>query len=232
MTTAHDVLEHPVWSALTGPHADLAEAHGAARRYRDGVSALVAVDPASGGDGWRDLRILQQSAERTIVFGPSSFAAHPPPGWQVALEFDGLQMLAGDVAVTSTAEIVPLGAGDLAEMLELVARTEPGPFGPGALRMGRFLGVRHDGRLAAMAGERLRLPGWVEISAVCTDPSVRGRGLGGALVGAVVQAVRDRGDEAFLHVAGRNTGAVRLYERLGFTVRRPMWFAGLVRLSQ
>ncbi len=86
--------------------------------------------------------------------------------------------------------------------------------------MGTYLGIRHEGRLIAMAGERLRLPGWTEISAVCTDPEHRGRGLATRLVRAVAAGIRDRGDTPFLHAAAENTRAIRLYESIGFTLRR------------
>ena len=110
-----------------------------------------------------------------------------------------------------------LGPADVGQMLELVARTEPGPFGPETYRMGRYLGIRRSGALIAMAGERLRPPGWTEISAVCTDPMFRGRGLAAALVRTVAAGIDARGETAFLHVMQSN-GAVRLYEALGFEV--------------
>ncbi len=93
--------------------------------------------------------------------------------------------------------------------------------------MGRYVGVRDDsGRLVAMAGERLRLPGFTEVSAVCTAPEARGRGLAELLVRDVAARIVERGDQPILHVAASNAGAIRLYERLGFVVRRPVVFHG------
>jgi predicted GNAT family acetyltransferase len=109
-------------------------------------------------------------------------------------------------------------------MLELIARTRPGPFLPRTIELGDYLGIRRDGALVAMAGERLRLPGWTEVSAVCTDETVRGGGLASRLVRAVVAAIRDRGDEALLHVASTNANAIRLYRTLGFVERREIDF--------
>ena len=109
-------------------------------------------------------------------------------------------------------------------MLELVARTEPGPFGPETYRMGRYLGIRRGGALIAMAGERLRPPGWTEISAVCTDPAFRGQGLAARLVGAVCAGIVQRGERPLLHVLASNQSAIALYERLGFVVRRSLQF--------
>ncbi|MHA3701944.1 GNAT family N-acetyltransferase [Jatrophihabitans sp. YIM 134969] len=232
MTTSVDdaALVHPVWSSLTGPHAGFARVRGAARRYPGAVSVLAAVAPDAGPEVWADLRTLQQSDERTVLFGPEPWGAHPPPGWRIDREFHGLQLAAGDdVAGGPDPDAVALGESDVPEMLDLVARTEPGPFGPQTHRMGHFVGIRdaRDGRLLAMAGERLHPSGWVEISAVCTDPAARGVGLGRRVIGTVVAGIRDRGDRPFLHAAGTNTGAIRLYEHLGFVATRRMWFTVL-----
>jgi predicted GNAT family acetyltransferase len=111
-------------------------------------------------------------------------------------------------------------------MLALVERTRPGPFLPRTVELGTYLGIRRDGVLVAMAGERFHPPGHTEISAVCTDDAHRGQGLGGRLVRAVAAGIRARGERPFLHVAGDNTGALRLYESLGFRPRRTVTFAG------
>jgi predicted GNAT family acetyltransferase len=116
------------------------------------------------------------------------------------------------------------------EILDLVARTEPGPYLPRTVEMGTYLGIRHDGRLVALAGERLHPPGWTEISAVCTDPDHRGRGLATRLVRAVAAGIRERGDHPFLHAAATNTTAIRLYESIGFTLRARTVFS-LVRFT-
>ncbi|MFD8820089.1 GNAT family N-acetyltransferase, partial [Streptomyces sp. NPDC059627] len=116
-------------------------------------------------------------------------------------------------------EAVRLGPDDVPDILDLVARTEPGPVRTRTVEMGAYLGIRHHGRLIAMAGERLRLPGWTEISAVCTDPEHQGRGLATRLVRAVAAGIRERGDTPFLHAAPGNANAIRLYESIGFTER-------------
>ena len=104
-------------------------------------------------------------------------------------------------------------------MLDLAQRTEPGPFRARTVELGTYVGIRRGGRLVAMAGERFRLPGWSEISAVCTDPEVRGQGLASRLVGQLRRLQSIRGDGAFLHVLAANVDAVRLYGTLGFTAR-------------
>jgi predicted GNAT family acetyltransferase len=109
----------------------------------------------------------------------------------------------------------------------LARATEPGPWGDATHRFGDFYGVRIDGRLAAMAGERMKLPGLAEVSGVCVCPEFRGRGLAAALIRRVMRGMVERGDVPFLHSYAANDRAVRLYEGLGFRVRAPMEFTVL-----
>ncbi|RAK61656.1 hypothetical protein DJ021_02430 [Phenylobacterium hankyongense] len=130
-------------------------------------------------------------------------------------------------AVPAHEPFQPLGTDDVPDMLALTAATEPGPFGPRTIEMGRYLGVRSgDGRLAAMAGQRLALDGFTEISAVCTDPSFRGQGHARALVATLASQVIEGGKLAFLHVKTEN-GAKVVYGKLGFEVRRPIQYTVL-----
>ena len=117
-------------------------------------------------------------------------------------------------------ESARLTAADVPEILDLIARTRPGPFRPRTIELGSYPGIRQDRALVAMAGERMRPPGWTEISAVCTDPAYRGRGPATSLVRAVAAGIRARGETPFLHTAASNAPAIRLYESIGFRLRR------------
>ena len=123
-----------------------------------------------------------------------------------------------------TDEPVLLDADDVDDMLALVAESPPGPFSSRTVEFGGYVGVRRGGRLVAMAGERLRPPGYTEISAVTTHHDHRRQGLAELLIGTVAARITGRGEVPFLHVAGGNTSAIRLYEALGFTTRRDVWF--------
>jgi ribosomal protein S18 acetylase RimI-like enzyme len=224
--TAHP-LDSPTWAALTGPQAHLAERAGAAVRYRPDIAPFAALacgpqssDPAA----WADLARLAGPGKVVVLAGAEPAV---PRGWELVERVDGLQMDGSGVRPRADAEAVDLGDADVEDMLDLVALTRPGPFRERTHTMGRYLGVRSGGALVAMAGQRLNPPGWSEISAVCTDPDHRGKGLAGRLVQAVAAAVRDAGDIPFLHVAGFNTNAIRLYEALGFTRRREVVFSAL-----
>jgi ribosomal protein S18 acetylase RimI-like enzyme len=127
-----------------------------------------------------------------------------------------------------TPPLLTLGPDDVDDMLDLVARTRPGPFLRRTIVLGTYLGYRQDsGKLVALAGERLHVDGYTELSAVCTDPDARGRGIATALMQELVTRIAARGETAFLHVASENDTARSLYETLGFTVRRTIEFAGL-----
>ncbi len=147
-------------------------------------------------------------------------AAELPDGWRAVQAFQLAQMVEERVAGVDCEEAVSLGTADVPEMLALVAETEPGPFLPRTIELGDYLGIRRDGALVAMAGERFRLPGWTEISAVCTKPDHRGQGLASRLMGALIAGIQRRSERPFLHVMSSNTGAIRLYEALGFRLRQ------------
>jgi predicted GNAT family acetyltransferase len=142
-----------------------------------------------------------------------------------------VQMTGEAATGAECAEAIPLGGADVAEMMELVARTDPGPFLARTIELGDYIGIRRDGALVAMAGERFRLAEWAEISAVCTSPDHRGEGLASGLVRALIARIRLRSQLPILHVLGTNTGAIRLYEGLGFRVRQTTRIA-VVTLAQ
>ncbi|WP_053707661.1 GNAT family N-acetyltransferase [Streptomyces sp. NRRL B-3648] len=209
-------LDNAVWAALDGPHAHLAERYGRAARYRPQTYAFAALADPADPAAWADLHTLVGPGT-TVRVKP---VERVPDGWEVLGEGEGVQLVDTALRAGPAPEAVRLGPDDVPEILGLVARTRPGPFLRRTVELGTYLGIRHHGRLVAMAGERLRLPGWTEISAVCTDPGHRGRGLATRLVRAVAAGIRDRGDTPFLHAAAGNTPAIRLYESLGFTLRR------------
>ncbi|MGW2465056.1 GNAT family N-acetyltransferase [Streptomyces sp. NPDC001761] len=213
---ADPVLDNAVWAALTGPHARLADRYGRAARYRPETYAFAALADPADPAAWADLHTLVGPGT-TVRVKP---VERVPDGWEVLGEGTGVQLVDTALRAAPDPEAVRLGADDVPEILDLVARTRPGPFLSRTVEMGTYLGIRHHGRLVAMAGERLRTPGWTEISAVCTDPAYRGRGLATRLVRAVAAGIRDRGDTPFLHAAADNTPAIRLYESIGFTLRR------------
>ena len=213
------MLDNPVWSALTTEHVPLARGSGLARRYASDVSPLSGLREPSV-EAFADLATLAVPGERIALVT----AAEPslPAGWNLSFARWIDQMVyEGPPVDAPEAQLLKLGDADGPEMYTLAKLTEPGPFEARTGAMGHYLGLRVDGQLVAMAGERMRLADATEISAVCTHPDFQGRGYGRLLMTAMLARITGQGRLPFLHVKTEN-GAKQLYERLGFRVRREM----------
>ena len=210
-------LDNVVWHALTGPRQALGEVSGRAARFHPEVSPFGAIEDRTP-EAWTDLAALVGAGRTACLFAED---VEPPAGWEEIFRAPCGQLVAEHVTTDGeSAGLVVLGADDVPEMLELVAATKPGPFAARTIEFGGYVGLRDDsGALIAMAGERLRCDGFTEISAVCTAADQQGKGLGTRMVRALVESIRARGEQAFLHVADSNVNAYRLYLALGFTER-------------
>ncbi len=214
-----DVLDNVVWHALRGPQRGLAEwsPSGRSGRFDPRISVFAAVDRFAPG-AWSDLGTLVGPGGVAVLFRDE--VPPPPDGWREIFREPTWQLLAGPQPPEPDEEIVRLGLADADDMLALARLTEPGPYLAGTRELGTYVGIRCQGELLAMAGERFRAPGFTEISAVCTHPDARRRGYAAALTSWLVRQIRDRGEEAFLHVLATNAGGLCLYEKLGFHRRR------------
>jgi ribosomal protein S18 acetylase RimI-like enzyme len=217
-------LDNPIRASLTGAHARFAERRGNVLRYQEDVAPFLSLPDEPGEADWADAAALVGPGGLLPLPG---LEAAPPAGWDLRVFGEGVQMTGEDLVVAADPQAVRLGAADVADMLDLTSRAKPGPFLPRTYELGTYLGIRLDGRLVAMTGERLHPPGWSEISAVCTDDAFRGQGLATRLVRAVGAVVRGRGELPFLHAVAANVNAIRLYEQLGFKLRRTSVFAGV-----
>ena len=209
-------LDRPAWSALTGPQAALAQGSPQAWRIDPAYGPFAAAAP---GQDSALAALLRDAEDEIWLIEDDGIAA---PGTVVRKVAHLVQMIAGGpVDAAASDDIVALGEADVPAMTALALANRPGPWGPSTWRYGPFYGVRHEGRLIAMAGERLRpAPGIVEVSGVCTDPAFRGQGLAGRLIRHVMAGHRARGLASFLHSYADNAGAIALYRSLGFDVRR------------
>jgi hypothetical protein len=209
-------LDNPIWFALTTEHKILARSHGDACRYPPDVSPLAALlHPTK--DAFADLRRLVSLGEHVALFTASPLDA--PGDWHVDRSRWIDQMICKASLEPPHLSPVVLGPNDVPEMLALTAATEPGPFLPQTILMGSYFGIRaSDGRLVAMAGERLQSTAFAEISAVCTHPEFRGRGYARALVTFLTAQILAAGKIPFLHVKSEN-GAKVVYQKSGFRLR-------------
>jgi ribosomal protein S18 acetylase RimI-like enzyme len=217
-STSGHPLDNPIWRALTTRHAHLAEGGALARRYPADISPLAGL-PAPEAANLAALHALCEVGDELGVFEAEVPAL--PAAWEVLRETRITQMVRPARAHLPEADVEcqPLGAADVADMLELVALTQPGPFRTRTVELGRFVGLRDRGRLVAMAGERMWIDGFREASGICTHPDVRGRGHARALTAYVVNRMLERGETPFLHVLSANDGAIELYRTLGFVHR-------------
>jgi ribosomal protein S18 acetylase RimI-like enzyme len=207
-------LANIVWHALHGPHAEFREGGTEAARYEPDVCVFWSLPDDPTEEDWRALAELASPGEIATLFREQ---VAEPAGWTRVMDLAGTQMAAMSVDGKLDPAIIELGPADVADMVALVAATKPGPFGQRTIELGGYVGVRDDdGALVAMAGHRVRVPGFVEISAVCTDQAHRGRGLAARLVRHVVAGAAAQGDTVILHAVKENVGAIRLYESLGF----------------
>jgi len=224
-----DSLDNPIWSALTTEHQHLARSHGLARRYPPDVSPFAAfLHPTE--EAFVDLQRLVSPGEHVAFFTASPFDV--PGDWEVDRSRWIDQMVCEAALGLPSVAPLPLGTTDVPEMMELTAATEPGPFSPQTIQMGSYFGIRaSDGRLIAMAGERLQSTAFSEISAVCTLPEFRGRGYARALVTFLAAQILAAGKTPFLHVKTENEAKV-VYQKIGFRLRSEIWLTVISRHEQ
>src|SRR5216683_1937543 len=220
-------LDRPIWSALTTRQRALAEGGARALRYPTAVGPfadMVDMSPES----FAALGALMSGSEIAVLFTPDVVTA--PAEFKILLAESGEQMV-GTPAESSIrgVDIVTLGAADVPAMMELTELTKPGPFTLRTHELGKFLGIRIDGQLVAMAGERMKPADYTEITAVCVHPDHRGRGYGQVLLGAVASQITARGEIPFLHVFSKNDSAIALYRRQGMEIRSRLYVTVLQR---
>ncbi|MGC1450158.1 MAG: GNAT family N-acetyltransferase [Candidatus Sulfotelmatobacter sp.] len=226
-------LDNVIWQALTTRQAHFAESFDQARRFFREVTSLTAFAEPSP-EGYASVASLVGAGGTAALFLDSPY--EPRPGWDLIGGAPLRQMVCENGGApqdrSSLAEIVRLGPQDSPEMLELTALTKPGPFGRRTHELGTYLGIRREGKLVAMAGERLKVPGYTEVSAVCTHPEHTGTGYARILMTEIMQGIRERGETPFLHVRLDHVRAVEIYERLGFRTRGIWHYAVLRKMSE
>jgi predicted GNAT family acetyltransferase len=220
-TTSTHPLDTPIWSALTTRQQALAEGGALARRYPPAVGPFAAMADISA-QSFSALGALMSGSEIAVLFTPDPVT--PPAEFKVLLAETAEQMI-GTPAESPVrgVYIVTLGAADVPAMMALTELTKPGPFGTRTHELGTFLGIRIDGQLVAMAGERMKPGNYTEMTAVCVHPSHRGRGYGQMLLAAISRQITARGEIPFLHVFSNNDAAIALYRRQGMEIRRRLY---------
>ena len=218
------LLDRPVWNALTTSLAPLTQTVGAARTLPSDISPLAATASAARRDVDDLIRCCAGRTAPLVTLERAGRwqATHAQPSSLC----DGVQMVAGAIAPPKNLyPVADLGPADAQAMYDLARRTKPGPFEQRTHLLGDFIGIKHDGALVAMAGQRLRLPGFIEISAVCVAPEYRWLGMGAELMRHMCARIFEQGQLPFLHTYQSNTNAIQLYSHLGFELRAKMQIA-------
>ena len=218
-------LDNPVWHALSGPHRQFAIGHGQARHYPRDMAPFSATAEATPA-AYADLAIDLPPQTEARLFRRTE---HPAPrDWETVSARPIVQMVCDGLYLPQPndldARIAPLGPADVPDMLALVDVAKPGPFASRTIQLGGYVGIRHarTGQLIALGGERLRVDGYVEVSAIAVHPDARGWGLGQAITNHLTRTAISRGEAPFLHVYPENP-AMGLYGRLGFRERARLW---------
>jgi len=214
-------LDNPIWHSLSTLHGHFAEGDGLAKRYPPEVTLLAAMgEPTS--DAYASLaKTLQRSGAAVFLDQPPLI----PAGWVTVHASPLVQMVCEKPNLAQDGyPAEKLTPADVPEMVALAELTKPGPFGTRTRELGEYLGIRKAKRLVAMAGERLHLPGYTEVSAVCTHPEFQGHGYARELMSILMRKIMQRGETPILHVRPENLSAIHLYEKLGFRTRRLIHF--------
>ena len=215
------LLNNPIWYALSTDQSYLAQSNHLAKRFPRDVAPFGAMKAQSPSEYEALAQIL--SGDTAALFLDTKPVL--PADWSMRLSGDMYQMtFEAPPPARPNQSFRKLTQADVPEMLALTKLTEPGPFLPRTIELGAYYGIHDSGSLVAMAGERLRLTGFTEVSAVCTHPRARGRGYGNALMSTVISGILNRGETPFLHVKTDNP-AVALYRKLGFQIRAQLYLA-------
>ncbi|NML39486.1 GNAT family N-acetyltransferase [Chitinophaga sp. G-6-1-13] len=222
-TTDEQLLDNPVWNALTTVQAPLAEGTPHTKRYRREILSFIACDHTAAHQ-LEDLQPWINEGESFYLVGE---LPPLPVNWQIVLELPCAQMVLREMVelpAKTPVEISVLTAADRADMYDLVNRVQPGYYNLDTPLLGTYYGIRQEGRLVAMAGERMRMAGFTELSAIVTDPACTGKGYAQQLITRLCQQHVAEGITSMLHVSVANERAIRLYEHMGFVTRREIVF--------
>lgn len=225
MDLAH--LDNPLWATASTGLSAHATFKGKACRTQPEIGPFAAVREATR-EAEMDLCDLVQPGEQVGLAG-----VIPPfsERWEIEREASIFQMVAAAVGTepVDQAGMRLLGPEDVTAMLELTSLVYPAYFRAGTATLGDYYGIFEEGQLCAMAGERFRMPGIQEVSAVCTHPAHTGRGFAHRLVRHLVRTIQTRGDLAILHVDDDNERAISVYERVGFRIRKKLPLCAVTR---
>lgn len=213
------ILDNPVWNALNTGNKNLGEGTGKVKFYRSDISPFVGLEDNTHENLLALYELTAGSNDVFVLESARELKIQKP--WTVVNNLPLFQMVYMNPKIVKKTDIEIINLSDvhIPQMMELATLTKPGPFRKRTIDFGHYQGIFHDGKLVAMAGQRMHPGSYAEISAVCTHPDFTGRGYAAQLMGNQIKRITDANEVPFLHVAADNNRAVGIYEALGFTKR-------------
>ncbi|WP_343697211.1 GNAT family N-acetyltransferase [Flavobacterium sp.] len=220
MMTEENKLDNPVWNSLCESHKKFALDYNGTKFFNQDYCPF---------GGFSDHNSTLEATEKYASLCENFFIVGEKPKiadtLKITKELVCLQMIIYEkIQITFSDEIIKLTEEHAEELFNLVNLVQPGYFKPKTFLLGSYYGIFNDKKLVSVAGERMKMNAFTEVSAIVTHPDYTGKGYAKQLTSHVVNAVFDEGKTPFLHVVESNLGAIKLYEKLGFATRRKMSF--------
>jgi len=226
------ILDNMIWNAITTGNRDLSQVDGEVGFYQQDIAPFAGLKELNKANLDKLYDLVTHG--RRLALSYTGTLSLDENKWALLQHMDVTQMVYEDPVTSFTTEashlIVPLGNEHVPQMLELTALTKPGPFLTRTILFGNYCGIFREGRLAAMAGQRMHPVPYLEISAVCTHPDFRGKGYARTLMLHIMKRILDNSYIPFLHVLSANTSAIGLYESIGFRTRKRLFIDVMKRL--
>jgi ribosomal protein S18 acetylase RimI-like enzyme len=213
-------LDNPVWYSLSETQQEFAIDYGSIRFYHPDFcpfGGFTAIDNIT--DHLDEYATL---VENFFVVGEKPALSNTI---KLKKELVCLQMvIENKTDFTAKDDIKRLNGKFSNDLFDLVNLVQPGYFKRKTELLGDYYGIFKNDRLIAVTGERMKMNNYTEVSAVVTHPDHTGKGYAQQLVAYTVNKIFNENKTPCLHVAEINTGAIKLYEKLGFKTRRKISF--------
>lgn len=219
MNADYTKLDNPAWYSLSETHQEFSINYNTIKFYNPDYCPF---------GGFIASENISESIDEYSELTDGFFVVGEKPQLSKQLKLNRelicLQMILNNrINVEIKEEIIALTTSDHIEALfELVNLVQPGYFKRQTALLGNYFGIFKDNKLIAVTGERMKMNDFTEVSAIVTHPDHTGQGYAKQLIAHTVNIIFDQNKIPYLHVVENNIGAIKLYEKLGFTTRRKM----------
>ena len=217
-------LDNPVWEALCSRQMHFNTGNEILKYFPGNVSPFVGLQYWSERDVLELINHLPADRPFSVMITKE---VQLPANFEIVFTIPLYQMYCPVLKQLNDSTIIyrKLTDADIPQMLELTEKTKPGPFYERTIDFGNYIGIFNNDELVSMAGERLKVHGHTEVSAICTHPHFHGKGFASFLSSKVSEQIIQEGNIPFLHVRNDNSRAIEVYKKLGFQIRADVYFA-------